>query len=113
MQVVRVAGAERAVNDQLALVLPPASATNDPITSYIAERRITRSGKRRNQCEIVLDALRRYPNRTAGELARDTGLDYYMLSRRLSDLGYNHLAAAKAKRQCEAGHGLCQVWQAT
>lgn len=95
---------------QAELIFPPATHRADPLTSYKAEERITKSGKRQTQAERVLDALKRYPNRTPGELSRDSGLDYYVIHRRLADLKANNLAHVTGRRECETGRGECQVW---
>lgn len=98
-------------NPERAVMLwPPASASRDPVTSHIAESKHTKSGKRRTQAEQVLVALKQHPGSTAGELSRDSGLNYHMISRRLTDLRVNKLAQIVGIRQCATGRGPCQVW---
>lgn len=81
--------------NQLAMTFPPSVRKSDPLSSYEAEQRITKSGARQTQCEIVLDGLRRYPRHTSAELARRLGLDRYMVARRLADLADEKIGKAR------------------
>ena len=60
--------------------------TGDPVTSYSAIEKLIESGQFTRQQAEVYDAWKTYPDTTARELARYSGLDYYMIQRRKSDL---------------------------
>jgi hypothetical protein len=62
----------------------PRARRSDPETSHIAAERVR--PKLRKQQQAVLDALARWPGSTAVELAHETGLDRYLVSRRLPEL---------------------------
>ena len=64
----------------------PASHKNDPDSSYEAEDRMNKSGKRETEQKIALEAVKNHPGCTSAELARETGLDRAMLARRLPEL---------------------------
>ena len=67
-------------------VATPRARNTDPTTSHIAAERLRESGKLRAQQQQVLDALIRWPGSTAVELATNSGLDRYLVSRRLPEL---------------------------
>ena len=62
----------------------PRARRSDPETSHLAAERI--KPKLRAQQQAVLDALTRWPGSTAVELAKVSGLDRYLVSRRLPEL---------------------------
>jgi hypothetical protein len=62
----------------------PRARRSDPETSHLAAERIR--PKLRKQQQAVLDALARWPGSTAVELAKVSGLDRYLVSRRLPEL---------------------------
>ena len=62
----------------------PRARRSDPETSHLAAERV--KPKLRKQQEAVLAALTRWPGSTAVELAKVSGLDRYLLSRRLPEL---------------------------
>ena len=64
----------------------PASRASDPRTSHEAEAAHTGSGGRRAQQERTRTAVGLYPGYTSLDLAAVTGLDRYMLARRLPEL---------------------------
>jgi hypothetical protein len=63
----------------------PIARNTDPESSHLAAAEITGSGKRRAQQDQTIAAVRKYPGRTSQELANLTGLDRYMLARRLPE----------------------------
>lgn len=65
---------------------PPSSHRGDPAPAQQAEARITRSGKRQTQCDLVLELVRKNPGKTAIELGELSGLGHVPAQRRLSDL---------------------------
>ena len=62
----------------------PRARRSDPDTSHTAADRIR--PKLRAQQQAVLDALAKWPGSTAVELAHVSGLDRYLVSRRLPEL---------------------------
>lgn len=62
----------------------PRARNTDPATSHLAAERI--KPKLRAQQQAVLDALAKWPGSTAVELAKVSGLDRYLVSRRLPEL---------------------------
>ena len=62
----------------------PRARRHDPLTSHLAAERV--KPRLRKQQEAVLAALTRWPGSTAVELAHATGLDRYLVSRRLPEL---------------------------
>lgn len=79
---------------------PPASRADDPSTSKAAEQRVTRSGARKRQVDIVLQAVTSYPGRTAVELTTACQLDRYQVSRRLADLEHQGRVRKGKRRVC-------------
>lgn len=65
-------------------VATPRARRSDPDTSHAAAERV--APKLREQQRQVLDALTRWPGSTAVELATNSGLDRYLVSRRLPEL---------------------------
>ena len=63
----------------------PIARNTDPESSHLAALEITASGKREDQQHQTITAVRKYPGRTSQELAHLTGLDRYMLARRLPE----------------------------
>lgn len=84
----------------------PTSHKNDPITSYKAADTANIKG----QALQVYEALKRYPNRTARELSEASGIDYYIVQRRLSILRTNGLAKTIGERVCVFTNRECKVW---
>jgi hypothetical protein len=62
----------------------PRARRSDPATSHLAAERVR--PRLRKQQRQVLDALTRWPGSTAVELATRSGLDRYLVSRRLPEL---------------------------
>lgn len=91
---------------QQQFILTPAVHRSDPITSFKAAEKAPIKG----QALEVLNALKKYPNRTPRELSRDSGLDYHLVQKRLSVLRTNYLAYSNSKRVCEVSGNECGVW---
>jgi len=73
------------------IVQTPATKRNDPDTSYQAEQRMNKSGKRASQQRLVSELVEQFPGCTSAELARkawQTGvdLDRPTLARRLPEV---------------------------
>lgn len=90
------------------------SRTTDPASSRAGERYIRKSGALESQCRRIHEALTRHPNHTALELSAKTGLDYYVIQRRLSVLERRGMATRSEMRVCTVGTtGLpVQAWKA-
>lgn len=86
----------------------------DPVTSKTSAHAIAKSGRIDGECAQILDALKRFPLHTARELARDSGIDYYVIQKRLSVLERNGYAQRRGARVCTAsGTGLeATQWEA-
>lgn len=63
----------------------PRARRTDPSSSHDAARRISGAISGHQQCQAYA-AVRANPGRTSSELAAETGLDRYMLARRLPEL---------------------------
>lgn len=63
----------------------PIARCTDPESSHLAAAEITASGKRAHQQAQTIAAVRQYAGRTSQELCELTGLDRYMLARRLPE----------------------------
>jgi len=73
------------------IVQAPATKRNDPESSYQAEQRMNKSGKRASQQRLVSELVDQFPGYTSAELARkawQTGvdLDRPTLARRLPEV---------------------------
>lgn len=85
----------------------PRARRSDPETSHIASGRIR--PKLRKQQRAVLDALTRWPGSTAVELAHETGLDRYLVSRRLPELVPVYVRRGRP-RECTVNKTPMTVW---
>jgi len=79
----------------------PRSRRSDPATSHLAAERV--KGKLRAQQQQVLDALTRWPGSTAVEIATHSGLDRYVVSRRLPELVPLHARRGRPRDCTVAG----------
>ena len=79
----------------------PRARRSDPETSHLAAERI--KPKLRAQQQAVLDALAKWPGSTAVELAKVSGLDRYLVSRRLPELVPVHVRRGKPRVCTVAG----------
>ena len=85
--------------------------TTDPDSSHIAATNFDQSGQGKVQREKVLAAVRRFPGRTAGELAKMIKtLDRVQVARRLSELKDVNLIARGKARKCGASGRTCCTW---
>ena len=89
----------------------PASP-HDPMSSKIAADQVEKSGLRRHQIEKVVNALRLYPDTTTMELSRASGLDRYMIGRRMSEAETLGLVVRCEKMKvCRISKKLAQTWR--
>ena len=78
----------------------PSTRRTDPLSSYIAEDRITKSGKRGNQCRLVYDAVRHHEGSTSRELELLMDLPE-VAHRRLPDLEKANYVRRGISRVCK------------
>lgn len=83
----------------------------DPVTSHEAAGAVERSGRASVQRGQALDAVRRHPGRTSQELAELTGLDRYMLARRLPELREDLLVRNGPIRPCGITRRPAITWE--
>ena len=92
------------------LVSTPASRANDPQGSHNAERRMRSSGRLRSQQLMCAAAVKSYPGKTAAELSQVTGLDRYMLGRRLRECVTAGAVREGDHRKCAISHITVLTW---
>lgn len=88
----------------------PIARATDPESSHRAADEVTASGRRAAQIAQVIDAVRHYPGRTSMELADLTGLDRYLLARRLPEAVTAGTVVKGAQRECRVSHRLALTW---
>ncbi len=99
---------ERGLFDQV-----PATHNNDSVTSFIAEDKITESGKRESHARQVYEGLKRHPDVTNAELAHIIGLEYMQVERRLYDLRIIGRIVRSGTKDCAVKGSLCSTWRIT
>lgn len=82
----------------------------DPQTSHDAARHIVASGAQALQQNQTLDAVAGNPGLTSNELARATGLDRYMLARRLPELCDSDRVVRGDARRCSVSGRSAATW---
>lgn len=82
--------------------------STDPLSSVLAGDEIEASGKAAAQRGKALAAVRSNPGLTSKELSAKTGLDRYMLARRLPELLIE--VEKGAMRICSVSKRLCVTW---
>ena len=85
--------------------------TSDPDTSYLAAEFMARSGKLRADRALALEAVRRYPHRTASELEDAMGVPDGKIRKRLAELAKKELAVASGRKKCGVTGRRCQTWE--
>ena len=105
------------IHQQKTLFDPPPPVDNarrsDPSSSHDAARRVNTRGYRARNKAIVLDLVKRYPDRTAVELAELTeDVDRIEISRRLPDLRKEKLITNPYSRKCRIKDTNMQTWRA-
>lgn len=91
-------------------VRTPVARNTDPETSHAAGEAVTASGQRHAQRAQVLAGLREAPGVTSFELAEITGLDRYVVARRLPDCRTAGEAQVGIKRRCTISGKTAQTW---
>ncbi len=88
----------------------------DPMSSLVAAEEAMMSGRRDTQARDVLRAVIRYPHKTSRELASVTGMDRYIVARRLPELEKDGLvmkegnAAGPVLRKCTVSGRPAVTW---
>lgn len=90
--------------------LPPAARRTDDLTSHLAAREFTASGKREYHCAIVLSAVKAHPGRTSLELSLRCSLNRFDIARRLPDLLAAGFVRKGERRHCEVTGKLALTW---
>lgn len=88
----------------------PASRGSDPITSYLAEQHVNKSGLRSRQQRQAAAAVKCYPGRTSLELSEITGLSRFLLARRLGEVEIAGAVRRGKPRRCAISHMVSIVW---
>lgn len=78
---------------------------DDPSSSHEAAEHVVSSGLQAQQHSLAASAVHKHPGLTSLELARATGLDRFMLARRLPELQRNGLIVRGMVRKCSASNG--------
>lgn len=90
----------------------PLAAAADPSTSHEAAAKLTKSGARDSQKVAVLTALERARGAmTSFELAESSGLDRYVVARRLPDLGRDGFVEKSDPRECRITGNRAVTWK--
>lgn len=85
--------------------------TTDSSGSHEAAASIVRSGRHAAQKDRTEAAVKRYPGMTSMQLAQATGMDRYMVARRLPDLAKEGRAHRGAKVLCPISNiTVCTWW---
>lgn len=88
----------------------PAARSTDPESSHMAADDITRSGKRAHQQHQAVAAVRAKPGMTSFELALATGLDRFMLARRLPDCVTAGSVVKGTPKKCTVTGKMALTW---
>ena len=88
----------------------PASRATDPFSSHAAEAHINATGKRAYQQQQTAAAVRQFPGHTSQELCALSGLDRYMLARRLGDCETAGTVKRGVAQECTVTRRLALVW---
>jgi hypothetical protein len=92
----------------------PIARRSDSLSSHLAARNVTESGKRQSHLEQIIDAVRRRPGCTAGELAQFTKLSHVQIDRRTGDLRLSGRVTFGEIRTCRVfGRQMQTLWPAT
>jgi hypothetical protein len=86
---------------------------SDPVSSQLAAEEVTASGHRDSQKREILAALRSEPEPVSSmELSRATGLDRYVVARRLPDLERDGMVERGPLRTCRISNRAAVTWSA-
>jgi len=90
--------------------LAPCSRTSDPLSSKLADKEITLNGTREKQIKQAYEAVKQHRNCTSRELSELTGLDRYMLARRLPECNQAVKCSDENMRKCRYSNRSCVTW---
>lgn len=88
----------------------PIARRSDPESSHRAAAEITDSGARAHQQAQAIAAVRAYPGLTSQELSELTGLERYMLARRLPEAVTAGAIRKGEQRTCSVTGRLALTW---
>lgn len=88
----------------------PAARASDPRSSHEAAEAITLSGARRKQQGMATAAVASYPGHTSLELAGYSGMDRYVLARRLPECETAGTVRRGQMRTCAVSGRLAMTW---
>ena len=88
----------------------PAARASDPRSSHEAAEAITLSGARRKQQGMATAAVASYPGHTSLELAGYSGMDRYVLARRLPECETAGTVRRGQMRCCKVSGRLAMTW---
>ena len=92
------------------IIATPAARRTDPESSHLAAEQHTRSGRRASQQDQAHAAVRAAPGRTSAELAAATGIDRYLLARRLPECETAGRVRRSTMRICTVTGRLATTW---
>lgn len=88
----------------------PIARKTDPASSHLAAAEITSSGARAHQQAQTIAAVRAFPGLTSQELSDLTGLERYMLARRLPEAVTAGAVRKGEQRTCSVTGRLALTW---
>lgn len=77
---------EKRLRESGFIPVTPVARTEDPETSHLSAKDVTKDGTRKLQSSKVLEAVRKWPDRTASELAELSEIPHEAVHKRLSEL---------------------------
>ena len=83
---------------------------SDPATSHAAAAHVVASGAAAAQQELTATAVKRYPGCTALELSRKSGIDRYVLGRRLSECEKDGTVERGQPKKCSESGRSAHTW---
>lgn len=89
----------------------PIARRKDPVTSKQAAAEVTSSGARAHQQNLVLGAIKRWPDLTSAELALRLGTDRWTVARRAPELRAQGLVVNGVARTCGATGKRSLTWR--
>ena len=86
------------------------SRRTDPLSSKQAEKEINGNGLRNRQQQQVFQAVKKHPQHTSKELCAITGVDRYVVARRLPELEELWDVKRGPMRKCGIGNRMALTW---
>jgi len=85
----------------------PNFRATDPITSELAGKEHTKSGKRQSDCQRIAELVSAYQGRTSRELSKLSGIENEVIHKRLSEIS---IVSKGAKRKCDVTGRVAYTW---